>query len=625
MTTRQDVSGVRPQGGYIAKYCPVVAQNDTLQPCEPLPTSLFGERIMAKGREFEAAIFEQLKGLHPGVVHIADGAPVAMETATMAAIEAREPLILGGRLPEDRTGRRAGKPDILVTAAASGYRAVDVKHHYSLASGSPREHDPAAACSKLGAPAYEAATPDPERSARRHEGDALQLAHYQRMLEALDLAAPDGRFAGIIGTEGQVVWYDLDQPIWKTPSSEGKQKLRSSMDRYEFEFDFRLDIIAVAQQHLDEPGVPLLVVPAKNKGCGTCGWWNHCGPQLHQGTGDVTLLPRVGWREREKHRERGVTDQAQLAALDARTARLATAVDLAGALQLTEGLDDAAPLAEVPRLAPRKKQLQTLAREGVTTVGDLHGLHGPTVAYADAGMSGLPKQIDLARAAMGPRPAYRARGVSSIEVPRGDVEVDIDMESTDGCTYLWGALPSGTGTDDGVYRAFVTWEPPSPEAEQAAFLEFWSWFTDVRETAHAAGRTLRAYCYNASAENRELLRLAAAAGVIDEVEAFIGSADWVDLLRVVDRQLVTGSTHGLKVTASLIGYRWPVDDPGGDASMVYHAMATGDGSDAERRDARQWLLDYNRGDVEATRAVRDWLSENAATIPPIESAPVPTT
>jgi hypothetical protein len=50
--------------------------------------------------------------------------------------------------------------------------------------------------------------PDP---AKRREGDVLQLAHYQRMLEACRArgtrvpATP-----GIIGTERRVVWYDLD-------------------------------------------------------------------------------------------------------------------------------------------------------------------------------------------------------------------------------------------------------------------------------------------------------------------------------------------------------------------------------------------------------------------------------
>ena len=46
--------------------------------------------------------------------------------------------------------------------------------------------------------------------------------------------------------------------------------------------------------------------------------------------------------------------------------------------------------------------------------------------------------------------------------------------------------------------------------------------------------------------------------------------------------------------------------------MVRHVEAM-----AGDEEARQWLLDYNRGDVEATRAVREWVSGPGQRVPEV--------
>jgi predicted RecB family nuclease len=618
VTPRYDVSTVPLQGAYIAKRCPVRIQNDVLQPAAPLPVSAEAQLRMDQGVAFERDVFAELRDRErAGWVFV--GEDVGREDAvaqTVDALERQAPVVAGGYLPLDESGRRTGRPDLLVLAG-DGYVPVDVKHHLTLEV----DDAGAAATSPPASPFPEEAAPRPGWARRKRKDDALQLAHYRRMLEAMGCAAGSLE-AGIIGKEREVVWYDLAEPLWQTPAkSDGKKrKMRSTLEVYDFEFGFRLDIAAVAIRHLSAPGTELLVVSLRCGECAECLWRDHCDTTLLAGSGDPSLLPGVGYPAWRALRDAGIVDRAGVAALHYPTARLAAdGVDLDRVLDAAGPAD---PTDELGALLPRAgKQVAVLEEHGITTVAELRS----QVDAVTAGIGKrrfLPKAILDARAAVGEAPVYRRPGASGEGVPRGGLEIDVDMENTNDGTYLWGALVTdraGTGLVAPGYHPFVGWEPVDEAVETEVFRSFWDWLTDLRRRAAGGGVTLRAFCWHESAENSQMRRIAAAdEGLAAAVRSFIDSDEWIDLQKVFTASWMTGASTGLKVVAPLAGFDWPVDDPGGGLSMVRYAAAVDPEATEERRSAaRTWILDYNRGDVEATLRIREWLDAEGSSWPEV--------
>lgn len=144
LIVREDVSQIPPQGGYVAKRCPVRVAFDVSPPpgAVPLESSAAARARMHAGTVFEATLIERLAGaLGEAVVELDHVDSEERERATAHAMATGQPIIAGGRLPTDRVGRRAGEPDLLVRGAG-GYFPIAIKHHKTVRDLRKKTPDP---------------------------------------------------------------------------------------------------------------------------------------------------------------------------------------------------------------------------------------------------------------------------------------------------------------------------------------------------------------------------------------------------------------------------------------------------------------------------------------------------
>ena len=197
------------------------------------------------------------------------------------------------------------------------------------------------------------------------------------------------------------------------------------------------------------------------------------------------------------------------------------------------------------------------------------------------------------------------------------------MENVEDGVYLWGALVTDRSGHAGIadgYQPFHTWDPSEPHRSRPNCLPGSGPGSAIcGPVASSPACRCGRIATTPAPRTPRCGRLAPAAGVDAEVAAFIATEEWVDLLKVFDRQLLTGSSIGLKTVAPLCEFAWDVDDPGGGESMVRYDTAVDSSRPVEAAAARDWLLAYNRSDVEATQALRDWLDTDVSATPSVEN------
>jgi predicted RecB family nuclease len=485
--------------------------------------------------------------------------PTSIEETKQALLSGPQ-LIVAPRLPDDANGRRA-RVDALWRLGKSGdrfvYAPIAIKNNEVVETASSRSmrESPLDNCSPVHATIHEGLGPRSTISVTRN---GLSLAHASRVLQEL----------GHGNSMGHVAMVDRNQRMWWFSLSDANLP-RFSFRHYDEAFAERHAIL-LALDTWHESGGAYPTEPYWHRECEDCPFVHHCYGELRV-RDDVSLV-RFSTREQQvSMRSAGVATVADLAALDPQLARVGK-----------RSVEDAPREAQLAHSIERLTDLIYRAR--VMTWGSF----------------------------------LRVLDAEQVSCPTADVEVDVDMESYNDRTYLWGATVRTTRPGIDViegYFPFVTWGDLTETAEQHVFLDFWQWLSTLRSHVEHLGFTFAAYCFWAQAENGAMDRALDSEDdslpVKQQVAAFRNTQPpvWIDLHEHAKRCIQTEGPLGLKHIAKGAGFVWRDENPSGEASMLWYEIATSDGEDAAL--FRQRILDYNEDDCRATAALRDWLNGDA--------------
>lgn len=558
---------------YAARSCPVKTHNvfDPTIPRPETPDESLGEAFHG-GRAFAQLILDAIAARNPDRVtdlrglHLAGADWATRETACREAMARGDELIIDGVLPLDISGHRSGRPDLLVRGPDApdgrpGYHPVEVKLQRVLER---RPHATQQRASTLDQVPFASAHELPGYGFRASkERTLLQLAHYWRLLEACGHQASGAAMVGVVGQDQLpqlanayiVTWVDLGEKMLRTFSRTSAQgwKLRTPLERYDHEHQFRAHVATNAMQRTGTDDPPPAVVPIVVRECDNCVWWEHCRTQLD----DQAISLRIN---------KSPLDVREISALSA--LGVATVTDLAHV-----DLDDLLPhyLPEVRHRDGAESRIRLAAHRARLMVAG----------------------VDLERTSEGP-----------VYVPSADVEIDLDIETADdGRTYLWGLLVTDHATDTTSYQPFARFADLDNTSESELLSGFARFLLPLL-------RERDALVYHYSDYERVFLTRLARTSTDPAVAELLTLMNdrFVDLFGIVRQHFFGTHGLGLKTVAQAgPGFSWRDDDPGGLNSQSWFNDAVHATDERDREAARVRVLEYNEDDVRATKALREWL------------------
>jgi len=447
---------------------------------------------------------------------------------------------------------RVSRPDLLIKVGTSdtGYpiwAPVDIKSHNPLVENKSNN---------IYITKWPAFNPEIAEAitSRLEEEDALQLAHYLRHLQSLGLSDKSA-WAGILGRDQSfIAWADLEALTLGT---------ESALTVYELAFAEAIKIKDLVIAREADPTLPPVTIARRVPECTTCEMRKICRTEMEafdNGAGHVTLLSKV-------------------------TAGKASAN--------LNGIESIKALAKAT---------------GLNSFGM------EAVKRAKVWQSKIPVLLVPSK---------------EFKVPSFDIEIDIDLENSQAAAQEAG-LEDSPGRDVlymygfGIHDRTINpdWRSvtvdciddfsDTDESEFQIYSQMWQRLEEEVAKAEAAGKSVGIFHFGAHEQIwwrkfAHIHALKQGTPTLDRVETFM-SKYLINLLPIARQVALPVSGYSIKTLAPLAGFNWEVDSAGGDNSIVvYQRAISSKSSPQQKADAIKWLRDYNRDDVKATFAVREYL------------------
>ncbi len=539
----------------------------------PDPENAVAEEFKEQGKIHELKVIEGLKVHFKNLVQVdinASREEQQLQTAD-ALLAPESEVIVGadiGEICEAEIGRklgvvlsdspRASRPDLLIKLGSDSadkpfWAPVDIKSHKALDATKSNK----AWLSTL--PNFSPA--DGEEIGGKFETEDLhQLAHYSRHLQTLGLASP-GLWTGIIGRDLETIaWSKISEVVLGVGA---KQTL--ALTQYDQEFEIAFDLVRAAmtenQNPLQASGIIAENMPGK-MGCTLCEYKLTCLSEMenYPGGGHITLLASVTPKIVAKSMP-GIKSIDEL-------------------LQATPINDD---------------MIKSQIRGRVWK-------------------SQVPEILDPS---------------SPLDLPEFDIEIDIDLENSmealreleisepigEDRLYLYGyGILDRTVSKDWRKAKIETVSDYSNTdvGEYEIMLTVWEKLQSEVAKAEAAGKSIGIFHYSPHERtwwNKFAKKYQGQAGVPSEAEVLNFTTQYfVDLLTYTRKISFPTMGYSIKLLAKVANFSWAVKDPGGAGSLLKYKTATSKvASKQEQEEANAWLDSYNRDDVRATFAVREYV------------------